>query len=431
LRAGLLFLPLSGLLAADGAAAYRGRGLVEVLDALRERGLNLIFSSAGVEGDLVVTVEPVNTEPRLILDEILGPLGLAAQEGPGGSILIVPAVDAKGSLRGRVLSATRNTPIAGARVRVSGADLERVVNPDGAYEFTSIPPGTHEVVFEAVGFVTKTMGAIAVHPGGTARLTVALEPRPGFVERIVVTPGRHAVVREEQSSQVILEGRDAVLLPTFGGDISRLAEHVPGIAAADNSAAFHVRGSDTRDVTLVLDGLELYEPYHLRDFQSPFSLIAADIIDRTEVLKGGFTAELGDRHGGFVELASAYPAEPNRTRIAIGTLNSSVTYGTTTPGGSFLISARAWYPELLGDAIELGDTGLDPRFGDVYAKYAWNLSPHTLVSAHALFAHDGLTYEETDGNERVEADARSGYLWARVLRSWTPTLFGDTVISTG
>ena len=424
---------LAGLLlhVTPGLAAYRGRSLVEVLNTLRERGLNIVFSSAVVANDLVVSIEPVNTEPRLILDEVLGPVGLAARAGPSGSILIVPAGSATATLRGRVLSATRNTPIAGSLVRISGANLERVVNPVGTFKFDPIPPGTHEVTFEAVGFVTKTMGAVPVGPGGTARLTVALDPKPGFVERIVVIPGRHAVVREEQTSRVTLEGRDALLVPTFGGDVSRLAEHVPGIAAADNSAAFHVRGSDTRDVSFVLDGLELYEPYHLRDFQSPFSMIAADIIDRTEVLKGGFTAEFGDRHGGFVELATTYPVEPNRTRVELGTLNSSVTYGTTTPTGSFLISARAWYPEVLRDTIQLGETGLDPRFGDLYAKYSWNASPKTLVSAHALFGHDGLTYEETGGNETVKARAQTGYLWARVFHAWTPSLSGETVISTG
>ena len=92
---------------------------------------------------------------------------------------------------------------------------------------------------------------------------------------------------------------------------------------------------------------------------------------------------------------------------------------------------RAWYPQAVTDTIELENLGLDPTFQDAYVKYSHALSPRTILSAHALLAHDRLKYNESDGNEVVDTDNSSGYLWLRLLHSWSDRVFSDTVLSGG
>ena len=75
----------------DGSPRIRGRPLSAVLVQLRARGLNLIYSSAVVLPELVVADEPQGTDPRAILDQILAPFGLQAQDAASGAILIVRA----------------------------------------------------------------------------------------------------------------------------------------------------------------------------------------------------------------------------------------------------------------------------------------------------------------------------------------------------
>src|SRR5262245_5926904 len=101
-------LVLAATVLAAAGPPYRDRPLVEVLEELRARGVDLVYSSALVGERLVVTVEPLSTAPREILDEILPPLGLGARAGPGGTILIVPSGESPaGRLTGRVVSASR------------------------------------------------------------------------------------------------------------------------------------------------------------------------------------------------------------------------------------------------------------------------------------------------------------------------------------
>jgi hypothetical protein len=222
----------------------------------------------------------------------------------------------------------------------------------------------------------------------------------------------------------------------MGGDIAGAMELLPGVATPDNSAALSVRGSLTRDVSIVLDGLELYDPFHLQAFQSPFSLIDSQVVDRIDFFGGGFTADFGDRHGGFVEVATVTPASPRRGELELGTLNSRVSYQTTLAErpGAWLFSARGWYPEATVDSLALGGgERLDPHFADAYTKVSWSVSPRALLSAHGLLAYDSVTFVEKGevDSERVTARTRSGYVWLRALNLWSDDLESDTVLSGG
>jgi outer membrane receptor protein involved in Fe transport len=419
---------------ADPTPAYRGRPLVEVLQELEEQGLLLIFSSAVVKPDLRVTVEPSSTEPRAILEEILGALGLEARDGPAGSIVIVAGSRVLGTLRGRVQSVARGLPIAGAVVRIPDVAGPAVTGPDGSFELGELPAGSYDLLVEALGFRGTTLADVRVSPSDDATVIVWLLDQPGFVTEVIVTPSQISVVEQELAARRTVSNQDAVLVPSFGGDISRVVAYLPGVTARDNSAALHIRGSVAGDVSFVLDGLELYDPFHLQDFQSPFTLIDSNIVDRV----GGFTADFGDRHGGKLEILTLLPEHPHRGEIEIGTLNSRISYRAplSDGSGSWLVSARGWYPEALQDTIEIGGgERVDPRFGDLYAKGAFTLSPRFVVSVHGLGVYDHLRFDEPadeDGpGESANALTRNGYFWLSLLNSWTPAVNSETVLSVG
>ena len=428
----MTFVAVATTGAATAGAPYRGRPLVEVLEELRTRGVDLVYSTAVVDEGLRVTIEPRSSEPRRILDEILPSLGLAAREGPGGSLLIVPkGKPGSGRLAGRIVSASRLSAIGGATVFLADTPRTERTRADGSFRFDGVAPGSYEVRVEAPGFSETSRADVLVTEGGVATLLVELRPLPRFAEEIVVTPSRRALVEEDPAARTSIRAEEALRVPTIGGDVSRVLALLPGVAAADNSAALNVRGGTSRDVSFVLDGLELYEPFHLKDFQSPFSVVDPALAESIELSSGGATVERGDRHGGFIRLAIAPPTDASRGRVEAGTMNTRLAYGGPAPAGSILATARMWYPDAVRDTIELGEDGLDPRFADAYATYAISSIPDTFLSVHALAASDELEFVETDGSEEVEASSRSVYLWARLLRAWSATVSTETVLSFG
>lgn len=71
------------------AADFAGLSLQQALEQLRAQGLDLFYSSDLVRPGMRVEIEPVATEPRAILDEILAPHGLSTAPAPGGGLLLV------------------------------------------------------------------------------------------------------------------------------------------------------------------------------------------------------------------------------------------------------------------------------------------------------------------------------------------------------
>ena len=278
---------------------------------------------------------------------------------------------------------------------------------------------------------------LELRDGPEGALLLVPTPKPLFITEIVVTPSRHTVSRQEQSTRFQLTREDALTAPSSGSDAGRFIQLLPGVTASDNSAAFRIRGSAARDASIILDGLELYDPYHLQAFQSPYSLIDGNSVDTIDVRAGGYTADLGDRHGGFVEIATLVPKEFGG-EVEIGSLNSRFTFRSPTRSGrgALLLSARTWYTDALFNHTELG-AGEDskPGYQDFYAKGNFAVSPRLAVSAHVLFGHDSLQFQETgeevNENEAVDVETRNTNVWFRALTQWTSSVRSETTVSVG
>ncbi len=72
----------------DGSR-YACRPLVEALRDLQDQGLPVVFGSNLVREGMLVSKVPNATTPRRLLDQLLAPHGLRAQNGAGGRLLVV------------------------------------------------------------------------------------------------------------------------------------------------------------------------------------------------------------------------------------------------------------------------------------------------------------------------------------------------------
>jgi hypothetical protein len=247
--------------------------------------------------------------------------------------------------------------------------------------------------------------------------------------------GHHGVQRQQQDSQFSVSHDEATSAPSAGGDVSRVVQLIPGVSAADNSSSFRIRGSETEDSSIILDGLELYDPNHLAAFQSPYSLIDINSVDSIDLRAGGYTADLGDRHGGFVEITTMTPTERSG-QIEFGAVNSRFTFRTPTSSqrGSWLLSARTWYADSLFNSTEVGSgDNVKPSFQDLYIKGSFIISPRLIISTHGLFGFDRLSLKETNEilNESANVVTRNANMWARAVYSLTDRLQMETTLSAG
>ena len=139
-----LLLGVGSVLTTRGeTGTYRGRPLTDVLIELRERGLNIVFSSAVVSDDLVVSVEHSKEYVRIIAG-FRGCQGVAFQE-------IETGLSPGKSSRGRVSALIKNV-VKGAE---KSCKLKAPSVEPGRYDLVIHPSNLWLTIHESIGHATE------------------------------------------------------------------------------------------------------------------------------------------------------------------------------------------------------------------------------------------------------------------------------------
>jgi outer membrane cobalamin receptor len=424
--------------AAQGAAPardYAGRPLLEALQDLQARGLRLIYSSEVVTPDLIVAEEPSGRRRRTVLESLLTPHGLEARAGPGGTLLVVRrgGDGAPGAIEGIIRTRDGRHAVPGARIVLRGTRLEARSAADGAFGIEDVPAGVHDLVVRLPGLRREVFREVVVRPGAATRLTLDLTAIAGLLETVVVTPDRRPPEVRGPDGATAIDGEEIRGAPGVGEDVHRALAWQPGTAAADRSAALNVHGGEPNEVLVLLDGLELYDPFHLMHFQTFSGIVDAMAVGHAEFFPGTFPVEYGDRLGGVLELSSSVPAEPGRTSIGTGFVNTRLlSEGRfSSGGGSWLIGARAWHTDAVVRVLDQENEGFSPSYYDLLGKAERRVGDRSTLTGNVLAARDVIDFTDPDGDEAVNADSGTRYAWLSLKTAWSARLTSKSLVSLG
>ena len=347
-----------------------GEPLAEALATLNRRGIPVAYSTAIVAGEMTLTALPSADNVGDLLGQMLSPWNLRAIQGPGGEWLVVRA---------------------------------------GAEHTTDALPS-----------------ADGVGDAGNGANGVPLE-------QIDVTASRFSIANAQPDEARYIDREQVSRMPHLMDDAVRLLKALPGVAGGDYSAQLNIRGGRRDEVLLLVDGVEIQDPFHIREVDGVISLIDTNIVDRIGLTTGGMTAEWGDRMSGIVDIHTRRPQpdDPQRFAAGVSFINAFVRAGGTFAEGrgSWLASARRGYMDLIVRRIQDDDEEFTPRYQDAYAKFNYDLSENTSLSAHMLLGTDELTFVDDDGNRTSGGEAETGYLWATLDHAWSDSLRTLTIVS--
>ncbi|MBP7148625.1 MAG: TonB-dependent receptor [Acidobacteria bacterium] len=426
------FLAAAALLA-PAARAAADLPVTHLLEILRGGGHRIVYSDDVVTADMLVR-EPLPPAPGLdFARRELARHGLAF-EARGDVLVVVRCAACRGSVRGRVLSAPGGTGLAGAVVTLHGPD-ERVARSgaDGAFAFDELPAGRYVVRVEAGAFrPARAALDVPAAGGGPALLDIRLELEQELLEQVVVTPDRYDLAAEGFEDPARFGRGELRDTPLRAGESLSVVETLPGVAIGAEQASPGIRGTTGRDVLIVIDGLELYEPYHLPDFRSPFSLVDPEAIETLEVHTGGMSAEYGDRLGGLVRIETPSGPGDDPRAVAVGSSSSRLSWGGTLGrGGWWAASGRAWYPNSTWSTINVGDDDINPKLSDFRGKLQFRAGRRGILSLHLLGANDDLDFLAAENDEAAHASVSSRYAWARFTTPWGHGAASETVVGAG
>lgn len=319
------------------------------------------------------------------------------------------AAIADGRIEGQVFDASTSQPLVGAIVIVrddqeSATTRGTVSDADGSFAM-DLPGDSILLEVSLIGYQTWHSDPLPLVAGQTLQLSISLQIDAITLREITVTPGRFAIMGEATGSRQALSEEEIQTIPQFGEDVFRAVTRLPGVTGNDYSAKFTVRGGEQEEVLVRLDGVELYEPFHLKDIHGgALSIIDVTLIEGVDLLTGGFPAEYGDRLSGVFDVRSRHP-EPGHPRAAIGLsmMNARALIEGADENRSWLVSARRGYLDIVL-ALMGEDEEIDPIYSDVFAKYTHNLGPSHEMQLSLLHSRDDFDLIEDDDD-----NSRTGY----------------------
>ena len=188
-------------------------------------------------------------------------------------LAVVPtAATAQARVTGIVRGNGSDEVVQSAQVEVVDRRLRTLSGTNGRFEFEAVPLGTHTLRVARIGYALTEL-ELTVSDTSSVELTVSMEPVALRLSEIVVTPGHFGVMETEIVAERTMTRDEIETLPQLGEDVFRAIKRLPGVAAHDISTKLNLRGATDRELLVTLDGLELYEPYHLKDFDGALGIV--------------------------------------------------------------------------------------------------------------------------------------------------------------
>lgn len=259
--------------------------------------------------------------------------------------------------------------------------------------------------------------------------SAARPPAPAKLDEIVVTTSQYTLGRDNLGSRTTLTQDELQSLPALAGEPLRAVDRLPGAATNGLSGLANIRGGQSNETAIVLDGLTLTEPFHLKDFFSPVSDLDPAIVGSFDVYAGGFPVDFGGRMSAVVDVTSIEPPEDHAYELGLSLFHASGLASGFFDGGRgrWLVTGRLSNLHTVADLVndELGE----PKYLDSFLKVAWDLSDQTSVALRTLFAQDDIELNDDDQEEEADARYRNTYIWATLDHRWNDRLAGRALIA--
>ena len=275
-----------------------------------------------------------------------------------------------------------------------------------------MPPGRYELRVLRLGY--EPLALPVRLPDDLAGGMLRLEMRRATLTlaEVIVVPGYFGLLQPSLAAPNSLSRDRLETIPQLGEDIYRAVSRLPGVSADDFSAKFNVRGGSGDELFVSLDGLELVEPFHLKDLGGSFSIVDIQSLGTASLTTGGFSAEYGDRLTGVFTLETADPqTDRTRTSLGLSVMNARATSqgGFAGGKGGWLVSARPGYLDVALRLANVEDS-LRPRYYDLFAKAQYDFGRGGRVALHVLRAQDSFRYQ-LDDEPNIASRYGSDYGW--------------------
>ena len=303
--------------------------------------------------------------------------------------LNIASAQLDGSVYGFVTDSSNGEALIGANVFINELGLGMATDINGYYVLQGITPGIHNILVSYVGYEILSE-RIEIVDGDALKLDLVLREEVVSISEVEVTAEKIKRKNNIQPSTVNLSPRMLRSAPALAEpDLFRTIQALPGVlTTSEFSTGLVIRGGNTDQNLILLDGVTVYNPSHLGGI---FSNFIVDGVKEAELIKGAYNAEYGGRLSAVLNIISR---EGNKKKIE-GKANLSLLSAQATLEGPFykgawVFSGRRTY----FDKIFQNVPSIPPYyFYDIQSHIYSDLTPKDRISLSFYNGVDDLIFD--------------------------------------
>ena len=323
-------------------------------------------------------------------------------------LIMIPGVlifgqDQGNQVFGFVSDSTSGEALIGANVFIRESGQGMATDNNGYYVLSDIGLDEVTLIVSYIGY-DQYEKQLSFREVNSENLDIFLVPKSIELLQINVTAEEIERLNKIEPSRVTLSPRVLKAQPSLAEpDIFRTIQSLPGVlTTSEFSTGLVIRGGNTDQNLILLDGITVYNPSHLGGL---FSNFIVDAVKEAELIKGGYNAEYGGRLSAVLDIRSR---EGNRNTFEGSSSISVLSAQTTLEGpflnGAWLLAGRRTYFDKLLPLVS--DFNLPYYFYDFQGHIFTDLNEKDRISLSFYSGIDDLQYNDLDldsdwGNQTV------------------------------
>jgi len=318
-----------------------------------------------------------------------------------------------GIISGFVTDSSSGESLIGANVFLQENGQGMATDINGYYIIQEIIPGNYTIMVSYIGFDVSRQ-PLSIMEDQSVKINIALVEQVVELTEVEVTAEKFQRRNNIQPSKINLSPRMMKAAPALAEpDLFRTIQALPGVLmTSEYSTGLVIRGGNTDQNLIMLDGITVYNPSHLGGV---FSNFIVDGVKEAELIKGAYNAEYGGRLSAVLNVISR---EGNKNEFK-GKVNLSLLSAQTTLEGPFykgawVLSGRRTYfdlvlPKVLPDNI--ADNIPPYYFYDIQSHIFSDISSKDRISLSYYSGIDNIIFDTFGldgrwGNNTVSAHYR-------------------------
>nr|WP_255727769.1 TonB-dependent receptor [Rhodohalobacter sulfatireducens] len=302
------------------------------------------------------------------------------------------AISQSKTIRGIITDASTGQTIQGANIvlfdqgdnQVKGTVSDR----NGFYRLQNISADEYRIRISYIGFITKTDTLNIAENEEITTYSTSLRVNSAELDELVVSVESEAAQLKGGHQRVSAIDLNRVVTPAGSGDIANYLQALPGVVSAgDRGGQLFVRGGTPSENLVLIDGLTIYQPFHIIGF---FSAFPENLLANADFYAGGFSPKYNGRISSVLDVQMR-DGDVNNTNSSVSIspfLTEIQMEGPLGDGNnsSWIASVRSSQIEQTSDLF-LGKT--QPlRFDSQFLKFTRFNEDGTRCSAMAMRTYD-------------------------------------------